>query len=337
MKQDSQNKSEHGSGIKGALLDQWSSATTAIYKGTYSGGDITKEDLDKASDSIEAVENPCIIKFGISTPSTYYASMKSGDVSSGYLGRHLIVESEFEGRDFNIEAPSVHECIDSQTLNWLKGLFTAYNYAPNSESFNPAIFMSMIDNPLVSPQMISVQVSHDALMMFKQLHSDFIDKYGKDNPLSMKGMEMTVRISMLIALSCETTTIGIKHAQWAKEYVSYYINQMIKTADMKIASSKYESDWKELYEIIYNGKENGANARDFDRKKSCAWFGATIKQQGDLLHTIINAKDIRYVRIDTGSPGVKRHAWVAREYLKDDIHTLAEYDWSKHKVLIRDS
>lgn len=336
MKQDSQNKSEHGSGIKGALLDQWSSATTAIYKGTYSGGDITKEDLDKASDSIEFVENPCIVKFGISTPTTYYNSMKSDDVTSGYLGRHLIVESEFDGREFNIEAPTVAECVDTQTINWLKGIFTAYNYAPNTESFNPTLFMSMIDNPLMSPAMIQMQASHESLMMFKQLHAHFIDTYGKDNPLSMKGMEMTVRISMLIALSCETTTINIKHATWAKEYVSYYIHQMVEAANMKIAGSKYESDWKEIYEIIYKGGVDGANARDFGRKKSCAWYGATTKQQGDILHTIINAKEIVFVRIENGKPGAKRHAWVAPEYLDSEIHMVAEYDWNKHKVLIRD-
>lgn len=336
MKQDSQNKSEHGSGIKGALLNQWSSAITAIYKGTYSGGDITKEDLAKSSDSIEAVENPCIIIFGISTPNTYYASLASADIYSGYLGRHLIVESQFDGREFNIEAPAVSDCIDPQTINWLKGLFTAYNYAPNTESFNPILFMTMVDNPLMSPAMVSMQVSHEALMMFKKLHADFIDKYGKDNPLSMKGMEMTVRISMMVALSCETTSINIKHAMWAKEYVSYYIHQMVVTSNMKIAGSKYESDWKEIYEIIYKGKEEGANARDFGRKKSCAWGGATTKQQGDMLHTIINAKEIVFVRIENGKPGTKRHAWVAPEFLDSEIHMVAEYDWNKHKVLIRD-
>ena len=72
---------------------------------------------------------------------------------------------------------------------------------------------------------------------------------------------------------------------------------MVVAAKMKIAGSKYESDWKEEYEIIYKGGVDGANARDFGRKKSCAWNGATIKQQGDILHTIKNAEDIYNTKI----------------------------------------
>jgi hypothetical protein len=170
-------------------------------------------------------------------------------------------------------------------------------------------------------------------MLFKQLHADFIDKYGKDNPLSMKGMEMTVRVSMLVALSCESTTINIKHATWAREYVGYYVHQMVIAANLKISGSKYEADWKEIYEIIYRGGTDGANSRDFGRKKSCAWFGATIKQQSEMLHTIINEKDIVFVRIENNKPGVKRHAWVAKEYLDPKVHVPVPYDWTKHRLL----
>ena len=122
----------------------------------------------------------------------------------------------------------------------------------------------------------------------------------------------------------------------SKEYVSYYIHQMVVTSNMKISGSKYEANWKEIYEIIYRGGVEGANSRDFDRKKSCAWHGGTIKQQADMLHTIVNAKDIAFVRIDNNKRGTKRHAWVAPEFLDSEIHTVAEYDWNKHKVLIRD-
>lgn len=335
IKQDAQNKSEHGSGVKAGLLDQWSSATTSIFKGTYSGGDITQEDLDHEENKIDEVVRPCIIKLGLSTPKTYYDSMKSGDIESGYLGRHLIVESKYNDRDFNIEAPKIRDCIDSTTINWLKGVFTAYNYAPNADNFDPNMFMTSMSSPGTPPEPIPIYISRESLLMFKQLYSDIIKKYGQDNSLSMKSMEMAVRISMMVALSCEETTITIEHSKWAKEYVCFYINQMVESSNMKISGSKYESDWKEIYEIIYCGKEDGANKRDFDRKKSCAWNGANGKQQIDLLQTIQNAKEIIFVRVNNNKPGVKRCAWIDNEFYNPDLHTLVEYDYKNHGAMIR--
>jgi hypothetical protein len=333
IKRDSQNKSEHGSGVIGFLLDAWSSATSLISKGSYSGGDITLEDIQKEKNAgvLDYVFNPCIVKLGLSTPSTYYNSMKSGDIQSGYLGRHLVVESVFNERDFNIEAKKISECLNKETIQWLQHIMTSYNYSPNSDSFNPNLFLSCVGDPLNPPMPIEMHINNETMLMFKQEFTDIIKKYGNDNPLVMKGMEMSVRISMMVAMSCESIIIEPEHAQWSIDYVCYYLSQMVKAAEFRISSSKYESDWKEIYEIIIDGGKLGANSRDFVRKRSAGWNGATSKQQGDLLKTIINAEDIIYCRIDTGV-GRKRHAWIAPQFLDENMHQIVQYDFNTHRV-----
>jgi hypothetical protein len=332
MKQQSQNNTDHGQGTKGRLTDIWSCATSMISKGTYSGGDITQKDLEDENKkgAIDDVWNPCVSTFTISTPSTYYAAMKGGDIDSGYLGRHLIVESVYLERDINIDAPRIQDCIGPETLNWLKNIFSAYTYSPNADNFNPAMYMETVNNPLMPPAFIPMHISSEAKQMFKGIFNEIIQKYGNDNPLVMKGMEMTVRISMVVAMSCETTIITAPHVKWSKEYVCYYLGKMVKSAALKIASSQYESDWKEVYELIEGGGTNGANARDFNRKSS-AWKGLTPKKQEELLKTIINAADISFVVIDNGKPGIKRTAWVSENNFNVDIHTIVEYDFDKHR------
>lgn len=332
IKRDSQNKSEHGTGVIAFLLDAWSSATSLISKGSYSGGDITLEDIqkEKTAGVLDYVFNPCIVKLGLSTPSTYYNSMKSGDIQSGYLGRHLIVESVFHERDFNIEAKKISECLSKDTIQWLQHIMTAYNYSPNSESFNPNLFMSCVSDPLNPPAPIDMHIPKETLLMFKAEFMSIIEKYGNDNPLVMKGMEMSVRLSMIVAMSCESIIIQPEHAQWAIDYVCYYLSQMVKAAEFRISSSKYEADWKEMYEIILSGGKDGANSRDFERKRAVGWLGATPKQQAELLRTIINAEDIVYCKINN-EMGRKRHAWISQEHFDGEIHQIVPYDFNTHR------
>ena len=322
VKQDAQNRSEHGRGIKGGLLDVWSSSLATISKGTYSGGDITFEDVKRAqsSKSLDEVINPCVIIFGISTPAAYYGAMKAGDIETGYLGRHLIVESEYDDRYLNVDAPGIEECIDSSTLSWMRSVFTGYCYGQNPESFDPDIFMANVDNSQISPPFVEMDITRASLELFQEMHHGLIDEYGKDDPLVMKGMEMAVRISMMVAISCETTTIDTDSATWAIKYVRFYLEKMVRAAELKIAGSKYESDWKEIYEVILRGKDRGANERDLFRK-SPAWRGATQKQQNELISTINDAQGVKYLTFRS-SGGRKRHAWVAVEYIDPEKHVL---------------
>jgi len=175
-----------------------------------------------------------------------------------------------------------------------------------------------------------MHIPNETLLMFKAEFMSIIEKYGNDNPLVMKGMEMSVRLSMVVAMSCESIIIQPDHAQWAIDYVCYYLSQMVKAAEFRISSSKYEADWKEMYEIILSGGKDGANSRDFKRKRAVGWLGATPKQQAELLRTIINAEDIVYCKIDN-EIGRKRLAWISQEHFDGEIHQIVPYDFNTHR------
>jgi hypothetical protein len=249
------------------------------------------------------IDRPGITIFGISTPSTLYKAINTDSISSGYLPRFLIIESTAErelGRWIEEETP-----VPEELIAWCRRCAEA-----TGESGN----LSAYTNP---PEPRIVQFSPACRVMLEEFEREIINIQNGLDMFSMSELygrvkEIAMRVSLTVAVSCESEVILPEHLDWAMRYVKKHFQNITMRVKQVVSNSDYEAVCKEVLTIIQKTGVRGATTRDI-YKKSALFRGVDKKSGEAILSTLECNFGVELKTIEHVGAGRRRVAWVYPE------------------------
>lgn len=282
-----------------ALMEVWARCDGTMRPQGYSTFGMSSKDADRMED--RSVRNPALTLMAMTTPETFFETIGSAAARDGFLNRFLIVESDI-GRQ--VGKPAKKLPVPETILEW----------AAQSHAHEGLADPDISGNLAAVPKMIRIMPEADKL--FNAFEHDCIalmDKHDEAGLAEMFGRcnEIAMRLSLIVAVACDWSSINAEHAQWAIDYVRHYTRRTVDRLETCVADSEFESVKKQVLTLIRNSGDLGMTERDLN--KSSRKFSA-LNQRGqlDVLNSLAFSADILRVNIPSaGGRGHPRKAWVA--------------------------
>lgn len=189
------------------------------------------------------IKSPSITLMGMTTPATFYDAIGSKDVASGFLNRLLIVESKRPR-----EASRMPENVDvpSDVIDWCRGSATAQDEDAGDLSDQGHEF---------PPEPVIVPFTAAARGLFQDYENTIIERQNTMEDDALEDMmnrsrEIAMRLSLIVAHSrgdCEISEIS---AQWAIDYVDFYLRQTLEAMAVNISEGDTDEIRKKIAEAI---------------------------------------------------------------------------------------
>jgi hypothetical protein len=266
----------------------------------YSSMTLTKTQKDQ--EGIKQVHSPALTIVAMTTPSTFYSSITSNSIKSGLVPRFLVVESDV-GRQLSRQI--VETDPSPRLLEWVKKRSVAYN--TNGGNLVEDFGAKKPPLPIV---VFFESECWPMLRKYDQYVLDMMDEYEKFGLDEMfgKSKEIAQRISLIVAVSCQSDTIKAEHVKWAIKYVKFYNLQTVNRLKNIMSDSDFEAGCKEVLEKIIESGMKGATSRDISRKSS-KFRAMDIKQRESMFKVLLEDHGVELKEIPQPR-GAPRHAYL---------------------------
>jgi hypothetical protein len=217
----------HQKNIAPTFTKLFSSANTTYIGKEYSGN------RDR-----EDIIQPCACLYGTTVPSRLYEGLTPGEISDGFLGRMIVMQSDDPDpieRDVVTVTP-VPESVISLVQAWHQR-----QDLPRAEG-NLASILTHI------PITVQFEPEADAVFAkFKNLCRDRkIENRGQGglDVLWTRAREHAMKVALIIACGCEfqTPIVSGQVAEWAVQFVEHLVTTLVETVRDSVAGSEYERD-----------------------------------------------------------------------------------------------
>ena len=249
------------------------------------------------------IDRPGITIFGISTPSTLYKAINTDSISSGYLPRFLIIESTAEraiGRWIDDEVP-----VPEALIEWCRYCAEATGASGN---------LSAYTNP---PEPRTIKFHDTCRVMLEEFEREIINTQNSLDAFNMSELygrvkEIAMRVSMIVAASCESDVILPEHLDWAMRYVKKHFQNTAMRVKQVVSNSDYEAVCKDVLEAIKKNGLQGLTTSEI-HKKSSLFRGLDERAKGCVLSTLECNEGIKLKHVQHTGGGRPRMAWVYPE------------------------
>jgi len=257
------------------------------------------------------VHNPSITLLGITTPSTLYESLTSGDILSGFLPRIVVVDSIY-GRQVSrrrgvtqieVPQPLVKWCVEYGNMVLGNGDLCSVNH------------------PQLPPEPIIIQISEDAYTLFEAYekecnHYQDINEHNGLDVMWGRCRENAQRLSLSVALSRRSMVITKEDAAWAISFVKFYSERLVNESGGRISDTNFEAAVKSVYSAIEKSGSKGLTLSEIS-KRCRRYAGANTKERSMIIQAVVDDYGV-----GTYSPkhqrGVKRYAYIISKYVKEE-------------------
>jgi len=222
------------------------------------------------------VKSPSLTIIGMTTPETFYEAIGAKDVASGFLNRLLIVESkrprELSRVPENIDVPS-------SVVGWIKAVSVAEGKGGNLQD-NGAEF---------PPEPVLVAFNGAARRLFNAYEQTLVDRQNASSPMIADMMnrsrEIAMRLSLIVAVSLGDAEITETAAQWAIDYVEFYLTQTLGIMDVNLS----EGDTDGLRKLVADAivKSGSAGLKMAELLKKVPRLGNLKKHERDGLLAMV--------------------------------------------------
>lgn len=208
--------------------------------------------------------NPALSILSMTTPSSLYSSLSLADVADGFINRFLIVETPI-GRQPSASA-SYAPPPDS-VLDWITRTF---DIGPNLEgSMRTADGCKVPSNPRVLPFTASAdRVIEQYDREFIEL-ADSMERFGLAD-MAVRYLEIAMRLSLIVAVSCDQQCIDAEHVDWSARYVREHGIHMINQFQTHLTEGEHHAAVEEIFRVVNNRTPHGgvyaAHVRIYSRK-----------------------------------------------------------------------
>ena len=251
------------------------------------------------------VRNPGLTLFGMTTPEPLFAAVGSGWVRDGSLNRLIVVHSEI-GRQPARRVRPVG--IPADLVEWLQEIRARNPGGGNLGSVDPAA--TEVPTPTV------LEIKAAALAMFDAFERDNIawgDRLDEEGlgEMTTRMTELSMRVALIVALSCGSETVRADDASWAIEYVRIHAQRNVEQLRAHLADSPFERLVNQIKSFVLRAGARGATVRDL--QAGCRAFrAAPSRLADDALARLVHSEQIHVVEMKSMSGrGRPRKAFVA--------------------------
>ena len=259
------------------------------------------------------ITHPALSIIAMTTPSTFYSAISIENITSGFIPRFVIVESEI-GRQKTRKRKDVE--VDDSVIHWIYRCVRAHSGEGN---------LSDLEGAEIAPDPVIVHITPEAEKLFSEFeeklikHENALDMYNIAEVLGRTN-EIAMRISLIVAVSCNSFEVLEEHAKWAIDYINYYSQQTVDRIKSRVANSDFEAICKQVIEHIRKGKNMGATVQELARK--CPLYGKSDDRVREGVIKVIS-DDYDLVRVSASLKG--KGGRPAERYILQDL--FCESDW----------
>lgn len=267
------------------------------------------------------IKHPALSVIAMSTPETLYESLSSMLIRDGFLPRFIVVETELGRKPSKKTRPAL---VNQELITWMQKC--ASNKTMMVDSDGTEIYIET--DPKLCPEPILIPFDPQCEKMLEKYEFDLIDKMNTTKHLSEmygKTREIAMRISLIIAVSCESNKILPGHLQWAIDFVNYYTEKLIDRLGYALSDSDLELVCNDIMHIIEKSGTYGATNREIYNKSRHArkyTFETRVKK---IMPSLQEDRGIEFCYIERdGERKSKRFAWVTQEIAASIDPTLVQ-------------
>ena len=293
------------------LMEVWGRADGAVRPPGMSTFGLNAEQARELLEQ-RTVRHPSLTLVAMTTPETFYQSVGSGALTDGFLNRFIIVESRQGRQPGRIVAPTSPPDSLIQWARAVRGELTEWGLVNPDESAAEI------------PQARRVSFSATAVRLFAEFEQTCIglmDEYEADGLAEMFGRttEIAMRLSLIVALSCQSSAIEAEHAQWAIDYARHWAQDAAENLKNHVADSEFGAVMKKVYAQIRKGGPKGRTMAELSRNLR-SFDELTMRQREEVLRALEGSERIVQMEIrSTSGRGRKRLAWVATEFAPVEV------------------
>ena len=266
--------------VRKEYLGLWGRLDGIAYGKAYAVGKMTQ---DQKNGSRKKIVRPALSLMGISTPTTFFSSLSMADVASGFLGRFLMVNSNMSRtklqRRKRVDPPK-------DFLGWMRRMADPFDDDDYEDGVDYQAGISEdVRSPDNPPEAKFVDVSKEASKIFDQFEDRTLRR---QNALEATGLhellgravEMSMRVALIVTLSCEKATTGRREAQWAVDYVEHCSEQAVLACKTYLNANEHQIVCEALAATVMNAGRDGITMREL-RKNHRTSFGRMSKRDAE--------------------------------------------------------
>lgn len=289
------------------LMEIWGRCDGTLRPVGYATASLRASDVEALERRL--VHKPALTFVGISTPETFYDALSSRSLRDGFLNR-LLVCACHASRAPSRFAPQSEppEALVAWCRTWRPSSFgvagTLYPVeivhdcepAPTTMPFSEAACLLV---GTFDAWCVEQMNAYDS--------SGVADLFGRTNEISM-------RLAMIVAASCGSTTIEADHLAWAQHYTRFWTEALVLQVGMHVSDGTTDGAMKDVQRLIQEAGAKGYS--DAELRKNSRKFAALLPRlQSDVLSVLVN--DGAITRVDATKPGQRggrrRIVWVAAD------------------------
>lgn len=241
------------SNAQSALMEIWGRLGGTHRNKGYSARGMSKAQMEEMASS--HVKRPALTMLGVAVPDDFYNAISGDDVSSGFLNRFLICETELPRLPMQSHPAPIK--VSPKIRKWARE--NAFPLTGDDEDIMDAINRN---DPTQPGDPIEIPFTPKAKRLLSEIDAeaiekmDALDKRGFDG-LYGRAREIIMRLSLIVAVSCEKEEISVEHVEWSREYFMYHAEKLEnRTVDM--GDSPVQVVVKEAYKKIQEAAEDGS-------------------------------------------------------------------------------
>lgn len=270
---------------------------------------------EKAAGNIPRIVQPCLTIHGISTPSTFWGALSSGNISEGLLGRLVLIDVG-NAEPVKVRRPpnSIEDIPPalSEQVAALLGL-SAGKY---TGSFC-ALTAKSEEKPF---PIMTVEWSHGVDDIFEDF-DDRIRSMKKTvdpqyRPILNRVGENAARLALIVAVGCnpKEPVITAEIQRWANAVAEHSLRVILRGADENVADNDRSAEYIRVRRIISRKGARGVTMRDI--LKSIR--GAIDKRRlEDIMSMLRRAREVHLASLVADSGQTKIRYWSAESLPKE--------------------
>jgi hypothetical protein len=299
LKQAASRDNTNAQGMLTALMEVF-----GMQDGVMSPQGFSKIGVNKAqSEEMErVVRNPSLTVIGMSTGHDFADAIGYGDVASGFLNRFLIVET-----DYGIPLPRMVRsvAIGEQLKDWCHECATAKDGTG---------LLGDVDSHDMPPAPVMIEFSRDAIALLDEVTRE-IHEYRnahKDSPLSAmksRSRELIMRLSLIVARSCEEAEISAASLTWARDFVTFYTSRIIRMIEEKVSINDFHAICNKAIGVIKRSGLKGVTGPELCEAVP-PFKGLKVREREEVMKALIDDYGIAKINRNEGKRGRPAFCWI---------------------------
>ncbi|EPE98595.1 bifunctional DNA primase/polymerase [Rhizobium grahamii] len=264
---------------------------------------------EKAAGNVARIVAPCFTLHGISTPSTFWSALSSGNISEGLLGRLVLIDVG-SAEPVKVRRPAnsiedIPQALSNRVADLLglsAGRFTGPFFALNAKSDEkPSPIMTAEWGYGVD------DIFEEFDDRIRSMKTSIDPQY---RPILNRVGENAARLALIVAVGCDPKepVITAEIQEWANAVAENSLQTILRGADHHIADNEKAAEYLRVRQQAVRRGSSGITMRDIVKNLR----GAIDRRRlDDIVSMLRQAREVHLAKLTTDSGQTKVRFWAA--------------------------